>query len=151
MWNLWSLSSSFVFKPIYLMYSASSIECCNFIVFHFIQLYSCIALQLYNCIVVIVIICSVVQLIIQRNYIVIVLYLYSLIVIQIIQLYSLYSYSFKQIMSVERPSNPRLFLLIFPKKYSLITQKRFWPFFGVFSGFLGVPQNYIFWSFKSVF
>ena len=33
----------------------------------------------------------------------------------------------------------------------MITQKRFWPFFGVFSGFLGVPQNYIFCSFKSVF
>ena len=36
----------------------------------------------------------------------------------------------------------------------MITQKRFWPFFGVFSGFLGlfrVPQNYIIWLFKSVF
>ena len=40
---------------------------------------------------------------------------------------------------------------ILPKKHSLITQKQFWPCFGVFSGFLGVPQNYIFWSFKSVF
>ena len=28
-----------------------------------------------------------------------------------------------------------------PKKHSLITQKQFWPFFGVFSGFLGVPQT----------
>ena len=65
MWSLWSLSSSYVFKPIQLMYSASSIACCNFIVFHFIQFYRCIAVQLYNCIVVIVIICSVVQLIIQ--------------------------------------------------------------------------------------
>ena len=54
-------------------------------------------------------------------------------------------------MSVERPSTARLFPLILPKKHSLITQKRFWPFFGVFSGFLGVPQHYIFWSFKSVF
>ena len=27
-----------------------------------------------------------------------------------------------------------------PKKHSLITQKRFWPFFGVLPGFLGVPQ-----------
>ena len=44
-----------------------------------------------------------------------------------------------------------VFPLILPKKHSLITQKRFWPFFGVFSGFLGVRQNYIFWSFKSVF
>ena len=35
MWSLWSLSSSYVFKPIYLMYSASSIACCNFIVFYF--------------------------------------------------------------------------------------------------------------------
>ena len=43
------------------------------------------------------------------------------------------------------------FPLIQPKKHSLITQKRFWSFFGVFSGFLGVPQNYIIWSFKSVF
>ena len=43
------------------------------------------------------------------------------------------------------------FPLILPKKHSLITQKRFWPFFGVFSGFLGVPQNYIIWLFKSVF
>ena len=41
--------------------------------------------------------------------------------------------------------------LILPKKYSFITQKLFLPFFGVFYGFLGVPQNYIFWSFKSVF
>ena len=36
-------------------------------------------------------------------------------------------------------------------RHSLITQKWFWPFFGIFSGFLGVPQNYIFWSFNSVF
>ena len=43
------------------------------------------------------------------------------------------------------------FPLILPKKHSLITQKRFWAFFGVFSGFLGVPQNYIIWLFKSVF
>ena len=43
------------------------------------------------------------------------------------------------------------FPLILPKKHSLITQKQFWPFFGVFSGFLGVPQNYIIWLFKSVF
>ena len=33
----------------------------------------------------------------------------------------------------------------------MITQKQFWPFFGVFSGFLGVPQSYIFWLYKSVF
>ena len=50
------------------------------------------------------------------------------------------------------PKNSKFVLgKTFPKKHSLITQKRFWPFFGVFSGFLGVPQNYIFWSFKSVF
>ena len=45
----------------------------------------------------------------------------------------------------------KFFPLILPKKHSLITQKQFWPCFGVFSGFLGVPQNYIYWSFKSVF
>ena len=36
-------------------------------------------------------------------------------VIQFIQLCSLYSYSFKQVMSVERPSTVRLFRLIFDK------------------------------------
>ena len=45
----------------------------------------------------------------------------------------------------------KIFSLILPKKHGLIIQKRFWPFFGVFSGFLGVPQNYIIWLFKSVF
>ena len=80
--SLWSLSSSYVFKPglISLIYRTSSIVCCNFIVSIFIQLYFCIALQLYNCIV---IICTVVQLIIQCNYIVIVLYLYSYTVAQL--------------------------------------------------------------------
>ena len=48
-------------------------------------------------------------------------------------------------------SGQKFFPLILPKTHSFITQKRFWPFFGVFSGFLGVPQNYIFWLFKSVF
>ena len=48
-------------------------------------------------------------------------------------------------------SGQKFFPLILPKKHSLITQKQFWPFFGVFSGFLGVPQNYIIWLFKSVF
>ena len=43
------------------------------------------------------------------------------------------------------------FPLILPKKHSLITQKQFWPFFGVFSGFLVLPQNYIICLFKSVF
>ena len=45
----------------------------------------------------------------------------------------------------------KIISLILPKNHSLITQKLFWPFFGVFSGFLGVPQNYIIWLFKSVF
>ena len=38
-----------------------------------------------------------------------------------------------------------------PKKHCLITQNRFWPFFGILYGFLGGPQNYVFWLFKSVF
>ena len=55
--SLWSFSSSCVFKPglICLMYSASSIACCNFIVFHFY-----IVIQLYICIVIIVVIGTVV-------------------------------------------------------------------------------------------
>ena len=31
-----------------------------------------------------------------------------------------------------------------PKKHCLITQNRFWPFFGIFSGFLGVPRTIYF-------
>ena len=54
-------------------------------------------------------------------------------------------------MTEKNFSGQNFFPLILPKKHSLITQKQFWPFFGVFSGFLGVSQNYIFWSFKSVF
>ena len=33
------------------------------------------------------------------------------------------------------------FTLILPKKHSLITQKRFWPLFGVLSGFLRFPRT----------
>ena len=33
---------------------------------------------------------------------------------------------------------------ILPKKHSLITQKRFWPSFGVFPGFLGFPRTICF-------
>ena len=33
------------------------------------------------------------------------------------------------------------FPLILPKKHSLITQKRFWPFFGVLPGFLRFPRT----------
>ena len=38
----------------------------------------------------------------------------------------------------------KLFSLILPKKHCLITQNRFWPSFGILSGFLGGPQNYYF-------
>ena len=38
----------------------------------------------------------------------------------------------------------KFFPLILPKKHSLITQKRFWPFFLVFSGFLGDPSTIYF-------
>ena len=40
------------------------------------------------------------------------------------------------------------FPLILPKKHSLITQKRFWPFFRCLVWLFRVPQNYIFWWFK---
>ena len=113
MTSLWSLSSSCVFKPglISLMYSASSIEC-NFFVFYFyiviqlcsskvVYLYSYYSCNLHSCIV---------------NY-TMQLYSYSFIfiqfiVIQFMPLCSLYSYSFKQIMSVERPSIARLSFII---------------------------------------
>ena len=36
------------------------------------------------------------------------------------------------------------FPLILPKQHSLITQKRFWPFFGILSGFLGVHRTIYF-------
>ena len=36
------------------------------------------------------------------------------------------------------------FPLILPKKHCLITQNRFWPFFGMLSGFLGVPRTIYF-------
>ena len=36
------------------------------------------------------------------------------------------------------------FPLILPKKHCLINQNRFWPFLGVLSGFLGVPQTIYF-------
>ena len=39
-------------------------------------------------------------------------------------------------------SGEKFFPLILPKKHWLITQKRFWPFFGVLSGFLGSPELY---------
>ena len=36
------------------------------------------------------------------------------------------------------------FPLILPKKHCLITQNRFWPFFGILSGFLGIPRTIYF-------
>ena len=51
MMSLWSLSSSYVFNPIYLMYSTTSIACCNFIVLQFyivIQLCSSIVVYLFR-------------------------------------------------------------------------------------------------------
>ena len=44
----------------------------------------------------------------------------------------------------EKISCVKIFPLILPKKHNLITQKRFWPFFGVFSGFLGSPRTLYF-------
>ena len=38
----------------------------------------------------------------------------------------------------------KFFSLILPKKHCLITQNRFWQFFGVLSGFLGVPRTIYF-------
>ena len=34
--------------------------------------------------------------------------------------------------------------LILPEKHCLITQNRFWPFFGILSGFLGIPRTIYF-------
>ena len=66
-----------------------------------VQLYSCIFVQLYA-------------------YIIIQLQFYMYTVIQFIQLCSLYSYSFKQIMSVERPSTSRLLVKQAQQTYLIV-------------------------------